>query len=388
MPRQTHAYRRHKGGQAIATFGGRTVYLGRYGSPESKAKYERLCAEFAIYGRVFLPGDTDLSVAELLLAYMKEHTEYYRKNGKPTSEIDCLRSALRVVNRLYGPSCASEFGPRALKACRETMIEAGLARTTINDHVHRIRRVFRWAASEELIPASVADGLQMLAPLKRGRTRAKEPAPRRPVDRKDVDAILPFVSPQVAAMIELQWLTGMRPGEVISMRLRDIDRTGDDWLYRPAAHKTDHLGRERIVPLTGEALAVVRAFMRADPDAPVFQPRDAEHERAKQRRADRASPLTPSQRARKPKSNRKRGPRDRYSSDTYRRAITRACERAGVPTWTPHQLRHAAATRIRKQFGAEAARVVLGHSHLSTTEIYAERDLDLVRQVMRKADPR
>ena len=40
----------------------------------------------------------------------------------------------------------------------------------------------------------------------------------------------------------------------------------------------------------------------------------------------------------------------------------------------PHQLRHTAATRIRKELGLDAARAVLGHRNLKITDDYAELD--------------
>ena len=53
--------------------------------------------------------------------------------------------------------------------------------------------------------------------------------------------------------------------------------------------------------------------------------------------------------------------------------------------WHPHQLRHAAATRIRHQFGLEAAQIALGHSSaLVTDAVYAERDAAKVVEVMKK----
>ena len=55
-------------------------------------------------------------------------------------------------------------------------------------------------------------------------------------------------------------------------------------------------------------------------------------------------------------------------------AIARACKRAGVPRWHPHQLRHNAATWLRKEFGLDVARVILGHSSPVVTEVYAEMD--------------
>jgi integrase len=59
---------------------------------------------------------------------------------------------------------------------------------------------------------------------------------------------------------------------------------------------------------------------------------------------------------------------------SYRRAIKRACRLAKVSSWPPSRLRHTAATRIRKRYGIELARIILGHSTAFTTEIYAETD--------------
>ena len=55
--------------------------------------------------------------------------------------------------------------------------------------------------------------------------------------------------------------------------------------------------------------------------------------------------------------------------------MERACERAGVPKWTPGQLRHNAGTKIRQKHGLESARLILGHQNQTTTEIYAEQDM-------------
>ena len=58
-----------------------------------------------------------------------------------------------------GHSRAAAFGPKALQAVRQSMIDAGLSRGVINQRVGRIRRVFKRAAADELIPvrASVDD---------------------------------------------------------------------------------------------------------------------------------------------------------------------------------------------------------------------------------------
>lgn len=106
--------------------------------------------------------------------------------------------------------------------------------------------------------------------------------------------------------------------------------------------------------------------------------------------------MTPSQRARKPKKNGRRRPRDHYDSASYRHAITRAVaalnadrkaskpEAAAVEDWSPNQLRHAAATEIRKKFGLEAAQVVLGHTSADITQVYAERNQALASEVIKQ----
>jgi integrase len=120
-------------------------------------------------------------VNALILAYWKHVEVYYVKAGKPTSEQSNIRQALRWLRRLYGTTSAAEFRPLALKAVRQTMIDAGHARTTINKNIARIRQVFRWAVANELVPAEVDHGLRTVEGLKRGRCGVRETEPVRPV---------------------------------------------------------------------------------------------------------------------------------------------------------------------------------------------------------------
>jgi integrase len=199
-----------------------------------------------------------------------------------------------------------------------------------------------------------------------------------------VDAVEPFVSPQVWTMIQLQRLTGMRPGEVIAMRTGDIDRSGTVWIYTPREHKTEHHDRDRVIGIGPRGQECLRDWVRADPDTYLFSPREFTAEKAVERREQRETPMTPSQRARGKKAKPKRPPSDRYTSTSYRRAIARACGKAGVAQWHPNQLRHNAATYLRRKLGLDVARVVLGHSSPVVTEVYAEVDREKALDVMGK----
>jgi hypothetical protein len=114
-------YRKHRqSGQAIVTLpdgvgGRRDILLGTHGTKQSRLEYARAIAEWEAGGRR-LPQTAvtkDLTVNELILAYWKFVEGYYLKDGKPTSEQDTIRQALRFVKRLYGHTPAKEFGPLA-----------------------------------------------------------------------------------------------------------------------------------------------------------------------------------------------------------------------------------------------------------------------------------
>jgi integrase len=220
--------------------------------------------------------------------------------------------------------------------------------------------------------------------LRRGRADVRESEPVRPVPEAFVLAIRPYVSRQVWAMVELQVLTAMRSGEVCIMRTSDIDTSGPVWVYQPSSHKTEHHGRERAIYLGPQAQATFREWLRPELSAFLFQPREAMEERRTEQRRNRKSPLTPSQAVRIRKRTPREAPGERYDSCSYCRAIAYGCKRAEVPKWHPHQLRHNAATRLRKEFGLDTARAVLGHSSTAVTEIYAELDAAKAAEAMER----
>jgi integrase len=410
--------------QAIVRLGGRDFYLGPWGSKTARNEYDRLIAEWLVGGRRAPKASTDgLTITELLAAFWDHAEVYYRHpDGTPSSEIHCLRDALKILRRLYGHTPAGEFGPLALKAVREAMIEARWGRKNINRRIGRIKRVFKWATENELIPLSIFHGLQAVAGLKAGRSGARETEAVKPVPEARVLEVLPHVSRQVAAMIQLQMITGMRPGEVVTMRGIDIDMTEKLWLYRPARHKTQYLDHDRFVILGPRAQEILRPFLKTDLNAHLFSPADAEAERRQKQHEHRKTPLSCGN---KPGTNIKRKPKKqpqlRYRVNSYAHAIKYACEKlyplpqhlrrkviengkleardtwrkGQMPeqkaeikawradhSWHPHQLRHSAATNLRKTFGLEPAQVILGHKTLTVTQVYAEKNIETAMRIM------
>jgi integrase len=407
MPRLTQTvprYRLHRqSGQAVVTLNGRDHLLGPHGTKASRREYDRLITEWLTRGRQpETTADDGILIVELIARYWRFAKGYYVKRGKPTDEQAGIRGSLRPLKEMYGDTPAAEFSPLGLKAVRATLIEAGLARTTVNQHVSRIRRMFRWAVSEELVPESTWRALNAVDGLRKGRTEAREPEPVLPVADELVDATLPHLPEIVGDMVRLQRLTGMRPNEVCQLRPCDLDRSGADvWLFRPGSHKTQHHGRERVVAIGPQAQAILLKYLARSADDYCFQPRDSESKRRAAAHANRKTPISCGDR---PGTNRVRHkPRrragEKYTTAVYTRAIVRACQKAfPLPEqiendpaavkkwkllhyWSANRLRHSAATEIRSKFGIEAVQHVLGHSQIRTSEIYAEKSLELAAAV-------
>lgn len=378
-------YLLHKrSGQARAIVNGKTHYLGRYGSPESRERYERLLQDW------FRGGSADratMTVGDLCLQYLEHAEGYYRKDGAPTGEVKNIRAALRPVVEHCESILACEFGPVALKRVRQAMIDAGHARTNINRNVTRIRGMFKWAIAEELLRPEVLVGLSTVRGLSQGRCNAKESEPVTPIADKHVDAIIPFVGRHIGALIQLQRFTGMRSGEMLRMRGADLNMAGKVWEYIPPRHKTQHRGKGRIIFLGRKSQAIIRPFLKSDLQAFLFSPKEAWAEFVIKTRKPGAKTTRGGRRA----------PKDFYTTAIYAATITRACDRADraahaenpeipadqriVPRWHAHQLRHSLGTRLRREFGIESARVALGHSSAVVTEIYAEIDRTKARDV-------
>jgi integrase len=357
MPRLTNSvpkYRKHKAsGQAVVTIGGKDHYLGPHKSKASKLEYDRLIGEWVQNGRK-LPsdGNSDTTIVELVAAYWKFAQGYYVKNGRKTDELASIRVALKYLRESYGDTQAAKFGPLSLKTIRQRMVDAGSSRDYVNKLVARIRRCFKWGCENEMVPVAVHQSLMTVAGLAKGKTEARETDPVLPVDEVTVDTTIPQLPPIVADMVRLQRLAGMRPEEVCMIRPADIDRSGDVWSYVPKTHKMEHKDRQRIIFLGPQAQAILTPYLLRAEDQVCFVP--------------------------------KRKGADEYSTRSYRDAIHRACDRAKIDHWSPNQLRHAAATEIRKRYGLEGAQVALGHSNANVTQIYAERDTAKAIEIMRE----
>jgi integrase len=439
-PQYLRSKRRPQGGHYARTvIDGREVGLGIHGTPESLQLYEQYRAEWLARQSqstpAAVPAGVLVTVEEVCLRYLDHCSKVRVKpDGQPKAEAKAFLAGLRPLCRLYGRLPAAEFGPKQLEAVQRGMASGswldrvelhGRRRANggrwclrvVNRHIVRIRTVWRWAEKEGLVPRGSYHHLQTVRGLTPDEALEHDEVP--PVPEDLLQATIPHLGPVVRDIVQVQLLTGARPSEVLQLRPQDLERAdrveiargiwvttgGRVWVYRPREHKTAHRGRRhrRVILVGPQAQEVLRPYLEdREPGQYLFSPLEADliwHREAGRKVPEKGS----------------RQPGERYTADSYRRAVTRACDRASPPPaalvqrlraarsggaaaveavkaelaewrsakrWHPYQLRHNAATRLAQQFGWDVARIVLGHRHVDTTRIYALDDLEKAARAM------
>lgn len=275
---------------------------GKYGSDESRKAFARAILECQVSPETTVSKSTPvttLSVNEVLVRYLAFAKDLYQsQDGKEASALVEAKLTIRAIRELYGDIPAVEFGPLKLRAVQQGWVaseKTNLSRAECNKRLGIAKRIFKWAVSEELIPASVFHAISTVSGLQRGRTTAYDPEPIGPVEDTIVDATLPFLNRHLRALIEVQRLTGMRPGEATRLRMCEIDTSGDVWLYRPKRHKNANRGHSRVIAIGKRAQAVINEFLTKDVAEYLFSPQKAVEEMNAARSAKRKTKTYPSE---------------------------------------------------------------------------------------------
>ena len=380
--------------QSFSWYKGKRVYHGVWNSPEAVRNYNRFLAR--LRENPVLPlqknktGETLIS--ELVVSFLG-----YVEPRLDKTEFQHFKRAISFLVEIYGESAVNEFSLMELEICRDQMVKAGtLCRSQINKQIGRIIRVFRWGLKRKLVAPNTVGALREVENLQRGEPGTFDNPPREDVPDEAVKRTLPFMSPTVATMAQLQRITGMRPSEIYRMTVGNIDRTRDPelWYYVLKAHKTRRFIGEKTIPLGKPEQDLIAPYLVGKTkEASVFSPRQAVREQRERQRAERKSKLTPSQRER----DRRRAKHpaenigDFYDKHSYRKAIEHAIQKGNktlpegqkIPHWTPYQLRHAAGTAVEKAEGLDKAQALLGHKTANVTKRYAHGQLAITEDLAR-----
>lgn len=418
-------YRKHKNGQAVVQHkslrspenkDGR-IYLGKHDSPESKRLYEefvrRLLASESMAEALPPNPNSPRSLVEIALPFL----EWSKSHHDKRQFMGYKRAVELLVEReKFATILVHEFRPAMLMEFQEYLIAKEhapgkrYARKYVNKVTTRVKYLFKWATARDLVPPSVYHGLLSVDPVRQGQHRVKEAPKVLPAAKFHADALLPYLPPTVAAMVQVQYYCGMRPGEVCVVRRCDLDMSGDIWFFKPATHKNEWRGQALHKAVPKAAQGILTPFFRPDANEYLFRPSDALEWWREQRRTnptkERGTKRYPSEAARLERQREERiarrrkslkpsrwQPGERYTTHSYRRAVDygfKRAEKAGVdiPRWTPNQLRHTIATEISRFLGEQSAQRWLGQECLETTGIYVERDKAELIEIAKKLDER
>jgi hypothetical protein len=133
---------------------GRVVYCGKHGTAASLKEYGRLIAEFAASASVpakLCVAAGAITVVELADAYYQHCEGYYQKNGQPSGWLSHINLMLdKHLGGLYGDAPAAQFGPKAFKTIRQTLIDAAHSRKYINKHMPIVKAKAKYVVDKRL----------------------------------------------------------------------------------------------------------------------------------------------------------------------------------------------------------------------------------------------
>lgn len=351
-------------GMAVVYVNKKRVILGPWPeypkkpSQEIQARYRALISVAPTAKEVVAPNHATIAV---LVDKVTDWAAEYYKLG--SADRYAVISACETIMAVCGKALpVADLLPSHIVAIREAMVATGRTRQGINKFLGMVRRVLRRGCELGVVPPAVLTGCLVVPGLRPGRTSAPEVVRRPGVADEVIEATLPHLSAQVQAMVRLQRVTGMRPNELVRMTWDQIDQTGPVWVYRPVRHKCAWRGQTREILLGAKAQAILREWRTLDGLA-IFSPR-REHPHLRRRG--------------------KRALRTEWPVNSYTHVIARACNSAGVPRWSPQDLRKTAAQEIREEFGLEVAAAVLGHSVEVNQRHYSTHSRKAALEVVKK----
>lgn len=320
----------------------KTIPLSRPGEPATNN--QKLAKELAkrkwAQALASLNGATSIqTIGHLAVAY-KEHVKvHYPKSSDMPARIAYALDLLDAVQN----EPVNEFGPLKLQQVREQMIGKDLSVKIVNERTQFIRKMFKWAVGREIVSPEIAYALEQVENLTGREQGVNESTSHTPVPVEVVKKTLPELGQTLQDMVKIQLYGAMRPSELLRMRPCDVVTDGRYWIYNVPKERSKNQARTkefiRRIPLSVKIQNILVPYLMGTSRNDTFF---------------------------------------KYTSASYRRAVTRACDRVfgekSEKHWTPYQLRHTAGTYIRSRLGDDgltASQAMLGHKHADTTEIYA-----------------
>jgi integrase/recombinase XerD len=234
-------------------------------------------------------------------------------------------------------------------------VEMGARPRSTARQLSSFRRFFRYMVREGVLSADPTARISM--------PKVGRPLPKA-LPEEDVEALLeaPDVEDPLGhrdrTMLEVLYATGLRVTELVSLRLSQIN------INQGVVRIVGKGGRERLIPLGEESIEWLQEFI-AGPRMEILLERQTDY-------------LFPTRRG------------DRMTRQAFWHIIKRYAGKADISSsLSPHTLRHAFATHLLNH-GADlrVVQMLLGHSDLSTTQIYTHVARERLKDLHARHHPR
>ena len=276
------------------------------------------------------------------------------EKGLATNTLDAYSRDLKAFAAFRGPE-NSVPDLEDLRRYLDSLYKTGLGSRSIARHLATLRNFYRFLASDGKIKV---DPTERLAAPKQWQNIPKF------LNREQIDKLLS--APDRAkptgvrdrAMLELLYATGLRVSELCAVRIADLE-------FAAGVLRTIGKGnKQRLMPVGKSALAAVREYLQA------ARPKLL---------SGRSSPFL---------FVTARG--GRLTRQAFWKLLLGHGKRAGIfQDLTPHVIRHSFATHLLEG-GADlrSVQTMLGHSDISTTQIYTHVMRSRLRQTIEQHHPR
>ena len=359
-----------------------------YGSDAARAEHARILNAWHAAGQQPPPrkGEEprEATVADLLAGVLPVIAEWKTAQGRPSSSAQRAHYVIPLLRR-FDDLDADAIRKPHVRQVRDAMKAEGKSRTTINERLQTVARLWQEAAAEGIVTALDAAEIKAACKalrIKQGDAEAKAEREVEAVPAEIVEQTLPHLPRRVADIVRLLRLTGARTGEIRTLKRGELQTAvidGRPVMYArrtKAGHKTARHGHERVVYFNAEAQAIIRPYLDRPDDAYLFDPREQQAEDNARRNAARTTlPGSGNAPGRNTRTREGRKPQYRlrpcYGPTGIGQAIERACDRAGIPHWHPHQLRHAAAGDFETAHGEQVALKIMGQRSSSILKRYS-----------------
>ena len=391
--------------RCIVRINGKKQYysLGRFGSPESEAEYQRIKAQFekedAEHKANSKTSDSlyDAFAAECLQGenltrdqwHDADAIRYARERFSPFY-LDDFSMTYLVAFQSFLVRIAPETRYSARSDGKEYVQKRPWTRSYVNRIMKHYKRVLTWGINNGFISPIFRDSIRLFPGITAANARGLPESPRRESVRdSDVIAALPFMPTTVADMVRIQRAACLRPSEVCNLLVGDIIFTDSGAIVDKAKNKIARTGVHRHIAFgIAEANILLKYCAGRQDNEYVFSMRLSMKDVFEARRNKRKTPLTPSQQKRDSERSQTRLLRysEHFDVPAYDNIVRRAVKKAmavnpDVRAWTPYQLRHAAYSALSARYGVDVASKVAGHLSPNLARIYDHSAAEVSQRV-------